>query len=97
MLAALEACTGARAEAIVGKPSEHMAAAFLDRLGVDPAQAAVVGDRLATDVAMGRHIGAAGILVLSGATRAEDVARADIRPDHVIAGIHELVGGGPAR
>ena len=97
MLAALEACTGARAEAIVGKPSEHMAAAFLDRLGVDPARAAVVGDRLATDVAMGRHIGAAGILVLSGATRAEDVAGSDVRPDHVISGIHELVGGGPIR
>jgi len=97
MLAALEACTGARAEAIVGKPSEHMAAAFLDRLGVDPERAAVVGDRLATDVAMGRHIGAAGILVLSGATRPEDVAGAEIRPDHVIAGIHELAGGDPIR
>ena len=97
MLAALEACTGARAEAIVGKPSEHMAVAFLDRLGVDPSRAAVVGDRLATDVAMGRHIGAAGILVLSGATRAEDVDGAEIRPDHVVSGIHELLGGGPLR
>jgi NagD protein len=95
MLAAIEACTGARAEAIVGKPSEHMAAAFLERLGVDPSRAAVVGDRLATDVAMGRHIGAAGILVLTGATRAEDVDGADIRPDHVVSGIHELVPGGP--
>ena len=75
MLAALEACTGARAEAIVGKPSEHMAAAFLERLGVEPARAAVVGDRLETDVAMGRHIGATGILVLSGATSAEDARR----------------------
>ena len=97
MLAALEACTGARAEAIVGKPSEHMAAAFLDRLGVDPSRAAVVGDRLATDVAMGRHIGAAGILVLSGATSAEDLDDADIRPDHVVSGIHELAPGGPLR
>ena len=52
MLAALEACTGARAEAVVGKPSTHMAAAFLARLEVDPASAAVVGDRLSTDVAM---------------------------------------------
>ena len=97
MLAALEACTGARAEAIVGKPSEHMAAAFLDRLGVDPSRAAVVGDRLETDVAMGRHIGAAGILVLSGATSAEDLDDAEIRPDHVVSGIHELAPGGSLR
>jgi len=32
MLAAIEACTGGRAEAIVGKPSVHMANAFLHRL-----------------------------------------------------------------
>jgi NagD protein len=96
MLAAVEACTGARAEAIVGKPSEHMASAFLDRLGVAPARAAVVGDRLMTDVAMGHAVGAAGILVLSGATSVADVEGAGIRPDHVVAGIHELVGE-PAR
>jgi HAD superfamily hydrolase (TIGR01450 family) len=95
MLAALEACTGARAEAVVGKPSEHMAAAFLDRLGVDPSRAAVVGDRLATDVAMGRHIGATGILVLGGATSAAEIDGAVISPDHVISGLHELVPGGP--
>jgi NagD protein len=100
MLAAVEACTGARAEAIVGKPSEHMAAAFLDRLGVEPAQAAVVGDRLETDVAMGRRVGATAILVLSGATSAADVEASAVRPDHVLAGIAELIpadGGGPTR
>ena len=60
MLAALEACTGARAEAIVGKPSRQMAEAFLDRLGVPAERAAVVGDRLMTDVAMGQRLGMAG-------------------------------------
>jgi ribonucleotide monophosphatase NagD (HAD superfamily) len=44
---------------------------------------------------MGRHIGATGILVLGGATSAADVDAAEIRPDHVIAGIRELVPGGP--
>jgi HAD superfamily hydrolase (TIGR01450 family) len=91
MLAAVEACTGVRAEAIVGKPSAHMAAAFLERLGVEPAQAAVVGDRLETDVAMGHEVGATGILVLSGATSADAVAASAVRPDHVISGIAELI------
>ena len=91
MLAAVEACTGARAEAIVGKPSPHMGETLLERLGVAPAQAAVVGDRLATDVAMGREIGTTGILVLSGATTAQDVARSDITADHVLTGIGELL------
>jgi HAD superfamily hydrolase (TIGR01450 family) len=91
MLAAVEACTGVRAEAVVGKPSRHMAVALLDRLGVDPARAAVVGDRLMTDVMMAKQVGAAGILVLTGATSADVAAHAEIQPDYVLAGIHELV------
>jgi NagD protein len=90
MLAALEACTGARAEAIVGKPSRHMAEALLERLGVEPARAAVVGDRLATDVAMAHELGATGILVLSGATDAAAVVNSPIAPAYVLSGIAGL-------
>jgi NagD protein len=95
MLAALEACTGARAEAVVGKPSRYMAEAFLDRLGVEPSRAAVVGDRLATDVAMGKSIGAAGILVLTGATSATAAFDAALKPDFVLDGIHQLLTADP--
>jgi HAD superfamily hydrolase (TIGR01450 family) len=91
MLAALEACTGARAEAVVGKPSRHMVAAVLDRLDVAPEATAVVGDRPATDVAMGQSIGATGILVLSGATSAAEAAASDVRPDHTLASIRDLI------
>jgi HAD superfamily hydrolase (TIGR01450 family) len=90
MLAAIEACTGARAEAVVGKPSEHMAAAFLDRLGVAPEDVAVVGDRLMTDVRMGQSLGMAGILVLTGATSADAIPGSPVQPDYVLSGIHEL-------
>ncbi len=90
MLAAVEACTGARAEAIVGKPSEHMAAAFLDRLGVPAAEVAVVGDRLLTDVRMGQSLGMAGILVLTGATSLDAIPSSPVQPDYVLTGIHEL-------
>jgi NagD protein len=95
MLAALEACTGARAEAIVGKPSRHMAETFLERLALEPADVAVVGDRIATDVAMGQSIGAAGILVLTGATSAAEVGRDPIKPDFVLSGLHELLTDDP--
>ena len=91
MLAALEACTGARAEAVVGKPSRHMIAAVLDRLDVAPEATAVVGDRPATDVAMGQSIGATGILVLSGATSAAEAAAGDVRPDHMLGSIRDLI------
>jgi NagD protein len=91
MLAALEACTGRTAEAIVGKPSRHMGEAILDRLGVAPERAAMVGDRLATDVAMGQTLDMAGVLVLSGATTVDDLAQSDIHPDVVVSHLDDLV------
>lgn len=91
MLAAIEACTGSRAEAIVGKPSEHMAAAFLDRLGVAPAKAVMVGDRLLTDVAMGVSAGMASVLVLSGATTADQLAAGKLVPTHVLDDVTGLL------
>jgi len=91
MLAALEACTGAKAEAIVGKPSTHMANAFLDRLGVPAAEAAMVGDRLLTDVTMGLNAGMASVLVMSGATTAQLLADSAVSPTHVVDDVRGLV------
>jgi NagD protein len=91
MLAALEACTGRRAEAVLGKPSRWMAETCLHRLGVAASDAAVVGDRILTDVAMGKQLGAAGILVLSGATQAADVPDSGVVPDAVLDGIADLL------
>jgi HAD superfamily hydrolase (TIGR01450 family) len=91
MLAALEACTGARAEAIVGKPSIHMASASLDRLGVPASEAAMVGDRLLTDVTMGLNAGMASVLVMSGATTAKILAESTVSPTHVVDDVRGLV------
>lgn len=91
MLAAIEACTGARAEAIVGKPNRQMVETVLRRVDVDPSRTAVIGDRLMTDVAMGQAAGAAGVLVLSGATHAADVDADPITPDYVIDSVSDLI------
>ncbi|MER6434114.1 HAD-IIA family hydrolase [Streptomyces sp900105245] len=91
MLAAIEACTGATAEAIVGKPSVHMAEAFLDRLQVPADQAAMVGDRVLTDVAMGKAAGMESVLVLSGATSAEQAALSNPKPTHIIDDVRALI------
>jgi NagD protein len=95
MLAAIEACTGARAEAIVGKPSVHMARALEERLGLAAVDVAVVGDRLLTDVAMAHSLGMTGVLVLTGATTLADVRAGDVTPDFVIDGLGELLPPDP--
>lgn len=91
MLAAIEACTGAKALAVVGKPSAHMGRALLERLGVDAHDAIMVGDRLLTDVAMGFQSGMSSALVLSGATSAEMLAESIISPTHVLRDVSDLV------
>jgi HAD superfamily hydrolase (TIGR01450 family) len=96
MLAAVEACTGARAEAVMGKPSIHMGSELLRRLAVEPADAVIVGDRLSTDIAMSVPLGMSSVLVMSGATTADDVSRSPTQPDFIIAGLSDLLPG-PAR
>ena len=69
----------------------------LDHLGLPAADCAIVGDRLETDIAMGRAAGLGTILVLSGITRAADPEIARWRPDHVVASLGELLDGVSAR
>jgi HAD superfamily hydrolase (TIGR01450 family) len=97
MLAAVQACTGAVAEAVVGKPSRHMATAVLDRLGVAADEAVMVGDRLSTDMVMARDAGMAGALVLTGATGQAELAAAAELPDYVVHTLSELLPGLPIR
>jgi len=94
MLAAVEACTGATAEAVVGKPSVHMARALLGRLERRAEDVAVIGDRLLTDMALARSLGMTGVLVLTGATRVDNLFGAPVQPDHLIASLSELLPEG---
>jgi HAD superfamily hydrolase (TIGR01450 family) len=91
MLAAVEASTGVRAEAVVGKPSRHMARAVLDRLGVPARNTLLVGDRLATDVRLAKEAGMAAALVLTGATGLEEALGSVDRPDYILGSLADLL------
>jgi HAD superfamily hydrolase (TIGR01450 family) len=91
MTAAVEAVTGARVEVVVGKPSPIILDVALARLGVPAADAVIVGDRLETDIVMGKRLGLATVLVLSGVTRADDRQIAEIAPDLVLPSIRDLL------
>lgn len=91
MLAAVEASTGARAVAIVGKPSAHMSATLLERLSLPATDTILVGDRLLTDVRMAQEAGMASALVMTGATRADALATTSVNPDYVLDGVAELL------
>ena len=91
MIAAVEAVTDRKVEAIVGKPSPIILEVALAALGVPARDAVIVGDRIETDIVMGRRLGLGTVLVLSGITRADDPRIAAIAPDHVVRSLRDLV------
>lgn len=91
MIAAVEAVTDRKVETIVGKPSPIILEVALAALGVAAAEAVMVGDRIETDVAMGKRSGLATILVLSGITRPDDPRIPGLAPDHVIRSVREIL------
>jgi phosphoglycolate/pyridoxal phosphate phosphatase family enzyme len=91
MIAAIEACTNTRVEAVVGKPSAYMAQAILRLADLPPSHCIMIGDRLETDVLMGLNAGMAGVLTLTGATGETDLDRSDIKPTYVIHQLGDLL------
>jgi len=90
MIAAVEAVTGRSVEVVVGKPSPIILEVALAALRVPAADAVMVGDRIETDIVMGKRLGLATVLVLSGVTRPGDPRIAEIGPDLVVDSIAAL-------
>jgi arabinose operon protein AraL len=91
MTAAVEAVTGKAVEVVVGKPSPIILQVALEGLGVEARDCVIVGDRIETDIVMGKRLGLGTVLVLSGITRAGDPRIAELAPDLVLPGIHALL------
>ena len=71
ILAAIQTASGVE-PLILGKPKPYMYELALQRLGIKPEQALVVGDRLATDITGAQELDCRTALVLSGVTSLED-------------------------
>lgn len=89
IVAMLEAATGVKAFS-VGKPNPVMLRAARKELGLTTDQTIVIGDTMETDILGGVQLGFKTILVLTGGTRREDLARFAFRPDKVVDSIADL-------
>jgi HAD superfamily hydrolase (TIGR01450 family) len=86
---AIELSTGVSPR-FVGKPFKETVDMVADATGVERSKISFVGDRIYTDVATGVNNGAKGVLVLTGETKEEDIAKSDIKPDVVFESIKEI-------
>lgn len=90
MAAMITSATGVTPTA-VGKPSTLMVRTALARLGgAEPAETAMVGDRLYTDMRMALEGGLTAILVLTGEAQEADLADTPYPPHHVFPSIAQL-------
>lgn len=82
--AAIRAATGVPA-VVIGKPEPTMFLMGAERLGLPPADVAMLGDRLDTDIVGAKRAGLAALMVLTGVSREADIAQSPEKPDRVFA------------
>ena len=76
---------------VIGKPSPLMPELAMAKYGYAKEEAAVVGDRIYTDVKSGLNAGITGILVLSGETTPEILAQSQDKPHLVLQDASEIL------
>ncbi len=77
---------------VIGKPETYMLEMIAKELGISKNEMLIVGDRIETDIALGKKVGAKTALVLSGVSKKEDLEKlknSEI-PDYVLDSIADL-------
>jgi len=77
----------------MGKPEPAMLWGILERLGLSPDEAAIVGDRLDTDIACGARAGIGTVCVGTGVTPLQTAREAtgELRPDLVFRDLPDMM------
>ncbi|MFQ7475736.1 HAD-IIA family hydrolase [Anaerotignum sp.] len=85
----IEMVTGKEAY-YIGKPNPLMMRTGLNMLGVHSKEAAIIGDRMDTDIVSGIESGLDTVLVLSGVSTMETVKTFPYRPRLILNGVGEI-------
>jgi HAD superfamily hydrolase (TIGR01450 family) len=90
-LAMLKVTTGKDPVHITGKPNPGMIMHKIVELGLNPAECAMVGDRLYTDMEMAVQAGCVSVLVLSGEATRGDLSKSGMDVSVVVESVDELL------
>ena len=75
----------------VGKPNPLMMRSALNAIDAHSETAAMIGDRMDTDIVSGLEAGMETILVLTGLTTGEDAERRPYRPSRIVDSVADLI------
>ncbi len=89
MIKFIEASTG-KTPLVIGKPNLHMIDSLCSKYEFERDKAAVVGDRLYTDIQLGINAGMITVLVLSGETTVEQYRSSKVKASYVYPSVQEL-------
>ena len=89
-IAALITASTGKVPKFFGKPYRETAEMISDLFSVPFSKTAIVGDRLYTDIALGKNNGILSVLVLSGETKISDVNEKNA-PDITLDGIGDII------
>ena len=91
LISPIELTTGRKAY-YVGKPNPLMMRHALKRLGCHRIEAAIIGDRMDTDIVAGIESELDTVLVLSGVSTEETVSNFPYRPKYILRDVGEIAG-----
>jgi arabinose operon protein AraL len=91
ILAALEAISGRKLEFLAGKPSPLILETALQVMQLSAEHCIMIGDRLETDIRMGKQAGMHTAVMLTGVTRLEDLEHTPDKPEFVLYSLAELL------
>lgn len=89
LVAPIELATGKKAY-FVGKPNPLMMRTGLRLLDVHSEEAAMIGDRMDTDIVAGMESGLTTALVLSGVSTLDNIKEFSYRPSIILKGVGEI-------
>ena len=89
LISPIELTTGRKAY-FVGKPNPLMMRHALKTLGCSRSEAAIIGDRMDTDIIAGIESELDTVLVLSGVTGKKDVESYPYRPTFILNGVGDI-------
>jgi 4-nitrophenyl phosphatase len=87
--AMITASTGVEPE-FFGKPSKYTLKYIIKDTGFDENDIAFVGDRLYTDIAIGKGSNVITILVLTGEAKEDDLKKSDVKPTLIFDSLKQL-------